>query len=57
MGRITIGQAEDDEVQHAAQCPCDKAGDLLPSLQGLYAALKGLLTDDEQLDLLETIQE
>jgi ABC-type transporter Mla subunit MlaD len=35
----------------------EKAGALRPKLQGLYAALKGLLTYDEQLDLLETIQE
>ena len=33
-----------------------KSGDLQPKLQGPYAALKGLLTDDEQLDLLDTIQ-
>jgi hypothetical protein len=34
-----------------------KAGALLPKLQGLYTALKGLLTDDEQFDLLQTIQD
>ena len=50
-------KALENQITPVLETIDEKAGDLLPKLQGLYAALKGLLTDDEQLDLLDTIQE